>query len=56
MVKNERNYCVRSDPRMTSWLPQTTLPSLQERKASELLSIKLRRVTGNVCIQRVQSY
>jgi hypothetical protein len=40
---------------MPSWRPQATLPLLQERKASELLSIKLRRVTDNVCTQRVQT-
>lgn len=55
MVKNERDYCIRSDPRMPSWRPQTTLPLLQERKASEPLSIKLRRVTDNACTVRVHT-
>ena len=40
---------------MPSWRPQTTLSLLQERKANELLSIKLRHVTDNVCNQRVQT-
>lgn len=40
---------------MPSWRPQTTLSLLQERKASELLSIKLRRATDSVCNQSVQT-
>jgi len=55
MVKNERGYCIRSDPLMPSWRPQPTLPLLQERKAREPLSIKLRRVTDNAYTERVHT-